>query len=63
MFLIVSIYIAYIINLRSIDKKEERKIEEEKIEEKRKIKGILDLNWKGAQPPEREKFMPWMDED
>lgn len=54
--IIVLTYVGYLIYVKS---KESSKIKDE--EDKRKR--ILDLDWKSAQPPEREKFMSWMDED
>ena len=67
---IILTYLGYIIYEKS---KEESKLKDEsdlkeefelkETLEKNKKKRILDLDWKGAQPPEREKFMPWMDED
>ena len=54
--IIVLTYAGYLIYVKL---KEASKIKDKEYKRKR----ILDLDWKSAQPPEREKFMPWMDED
>ncbi len=57
--LISIIVLTYIGYLKYVKLKVASKIKYEEDKKKR----ILDLDWKSAQPPEREKFMSWMDED
>lgn len=53
--IIVLTYIGYLIGLKSKEATKKKR-------EENKRKRILDLDWKAAQPPEREKFMEWMDD-